>query len=284
MSGIRWRWEEKDYGFRFQSGKGRNAQEFYQAAAPGSFYVVPPAQRKLEKKRLDELCGLFPEQKSPAIVVNPWNNYARSWEWIQTGDGLCLNYAGCLDREEINRREDEGVRRAMEFVENLLDKPDPAPLTLELIRQIHHELMGFIYPFAGGWRTVDLHKGDGPTKWPLPSCGIQPLMEEYEANVLSRSPFISDDDGALYDYVSEAMNEFIAIHPFREGNGRAAFIICNLLLMQNDLLPLNQYNRRRDEEAYYEACERGRIHKDYAPLAAFIRTWEEEAIESWETS
>ena len=41
------------------------------------------------------------------------------------------------------------------------------------------------------------------------------------------------------------MGECIAIHPFREGNGRTAFILGNLVLMQNDLLPLDVYDRRR---------------------------------------
>jgi Fic family protein len=78
------------------------------------------------------------------------------------------------------------------------------------------------------------------------------------------------------------MNEFLAIHPFREGNGRAAFVLGNLVLMQNDLLPLDVYDRRRDEQRYFEACEAGRIHKDYTPLAALIAEWEELAIERWE--
>ena len=64
------------------------------------------------------------------------------------------------------------------------------------------------------------------------------------------------------------MGECIAIHPFREGNGRTAFILGNLILMQNDLLPLDVYDRRQDEGRYFAACEAVRIHKDYAPLAA----------------
>ena len=41
------------------------------------------------------------------------------WDWITTADGILLNFAGCLDHEEINRREDEGVARAMELVARL---------------------------------------------------------------------------------------------------------------------------------------------------------------------
>jgi len=47
MSLVHWRWEEKDFGFRFRSGAGRKKGEFYQAAGVGEFYVVPASQRKL---------------------------------------------------------------------------------------------------------------------------------------------------------------------------------------------------------------------------------------------
>lgn len=282
MSRIHWRWAEKDFGFRFRAGSGKAKAEHYQAARPGEFYVVPASQRKLGKDRIEELAALAPAPTSPRVVPNPWRDYDRDWDWIQTDDGITLNYAGCLDREEINRREDEGVGRAMAFVAGLLEKPEPVPLSVNLVRQVHRELMGEIYPFAGEWRTVELHKGDRPTKWPLPPGGIGPLMDLLERDVFLRTPLISEDDGEVYRCVSEVMCEVLAIHPFREGNGRAAFIFGNLLLMQNDLLPLDVYDRHRDEPRYFSACEAGRIHKDYAPLAQLVAEWENAALERWE--
>jgi fido (protein-threonine AMPylation protein) len=80
----------------------------------------------------------------------------------------------------------------------------------------------------------------------LPPGGIQPIIDVFERDVLSRSPFISDDDEQIFAYMSEGMNEILAIHPFREGNGRAAFLIGNLILMQNDMLPLTTFERRLD--------------------------------------
>ena len=173
---IVWRWEEKDFGFRFRAGKGNRAEEYYQASRSGEFYVVPKSKRKFKKERADELADTAVAPTSPKVVKLPWNNYELEWDWIETDDHVLLNFAGCLDREEIDRREDEGVARAMEHVTSLLDRPEPTPLTVPLIQQIHRELMGEIYPFAGTWRQVDLHKGDGPTKWPLPPGGIQPPM------------------------------------------------------------------------------------------------------------
>jgi cell filamentation protein len=282
VSSIRWRWEEKDFGFRFRSGTGKGRAEYYQSAVPSSFYIVPTTQAKLSKERMDQLGADAKMPASAQVVASPWRDYHLGWDWVKTEEGICLNYAGCLHQEEINRREDEGVARAMEFVASLLGRSEPGPTSTPLIRQIHTELMGDIYPFAGEWRTVSLHKGDGPTKWPLPPSGIEPVMEIYERDVLSRTPFLSVNNDAVYLFCSEVMNELLAIHPFREGNGRAAFILGNFILMQNDLLPLDIYDQRRHRDAYYSACEAGRLHKHYEPLATLIGEWEEEAITRWE--
>ena len=282
MNRVIWRWEQRDFGFRFRGGRGSRAAEYYQALGRGVFYIVPASQRKLARARVDELAALSPEQASPRVVANPWRNYERDWDWIETEDGICINYAGCLDREEVNRREDEGIQRAMEHVAELVRRTEPAPLTVQLIRRLHSELMGSIYPFAGEWRTVALHKGEGPTRWPLPPGGIQPLMDVLDRDVLSRSPVISVEDAVVFGFASEVMNELIAVHPFREGNGRLAFIVGNLILMQNDLLPLTTYERRGDEERYYAACEAGRLQKDYNPLGALLAEWEDRALERWE--
>lgn len=284
MSRVHWRWAEKDFGFRYRSGSGKTKAEYYQAAKSGEFYLVAPGKRKLNKERVDELAALATAPTTPRVVANPWRNYEREWDWIQTDDGLCFNYAGCLDREEVDRREDEGVARAMEFVVGLLDRPELVPLTVNLVRQIHRELMGEIYPFAGEWRTVDLHKGDGPTRWPLPPGGIQPLMDLLERDVLSRSPLLSEQDEKVFGFVSEVMCELLALHPFREGNGRTAFIAGNLLLLQNDLVPLDVYDRKNDQTRYFAACDTGRIHKDYAQLATLVAEWEAAALTRWEAS
>ena len=283
MNLVRWRWAEKDFGFRFRGGAGRAKAEYYQASEPGAFYSVPAKHRKLTKERVDELATAA-APISPRVVPIPWKDYEQDWDWITTADGLLLNFAGCLERDEIHRREDEGVARAMELVATLVDQSEPVALTPALIRQVHMELMGAIYPFAGAWRVVSLHKGDGPTKWPMPPGGIEQLVEVFERDVLSRSPFLSNDNDEVFAYVSELIGEFLAIHPFREGNGRTAFILGNLLLMQNDLLPLDVYDRRNDEARYFGACEEARVHKDYGPLAGLVAQWEEAAQSRWESS
>ena len=247
----------------------------------GEYYVVPQSQRKLSKAHVDAFAALANPPALPRIVPTPWADYDHDWDWIVTEDGICLNWAGCLDQEEIHRREDEGVQRAMECVTALVERGEAVRLSLPLIKQLHVQLMGAIYPFAGEWRTVSLHKGEGPMRWPLPPGGIQPLMDVLERDVLVCSPLLSEDDDEVFSYASEVMNEILAVHPFREGNGRTAFIVGNLILMQNEMLPLTTYERHADEARYFAACDAGRMFKEYAPLAALLAEWEDRALVRW---
>jgi len=280
---IVWRWEERDFGFRFRKGSGAKTDEFYQAAAGGEFYVVPRSQRKFPKALADRLAKTAKPPAGPRVVANPWRNYQLSeWDQITTNDGeILINWAGCLDPEEMARREDEGVQRAREHVAALAVREAPVPITIDLIRQLHRELMEAIYPFAGEWRNVGMTKGEGPEKWPLPPGGIQPQMEVFERDVLGQTPLLSDDDDSVFKFTAKVMMELIAIHPFREGNGRTAFILGDLILMQNDLIPLTTW-RRADEARYFAACEAARIQKNYAPMTDLLREWEDLALQQWQ--
>lgn len=280
---ITWRWAERDFGFRFCEGSGKRLAEYYQATNPGEFYHVPASQRKFKKERIAELEPLFPKPTGPTTVAIPWRNYSDPDDQHITGlnGSPCINYAGCLSKEEIEIRETNGVNRAKELISDLVLRDSPAPITLDLIRRIHEAMLGDIYPWAGKWRTVSLHKGEGSTKWPLPVTGMEPVMLAFEQVVLSRTPFLSEDDDELFSFVGEFMGEFLALHPFREGNGRTAFILAEMILLQNDLLPLDDYNRKRDELRYFAACEDARLKKDYTALASLVAEWQAEAQASF---
>jgi cell filamentation protein len=278
---ITWRWPERDLGFRFQQGKGKNAADYYQAAQPTEFHNVPTAHRKLTKARLEELADQARTPTAPTIVAIPWNNYSDSdLQMIAEPGGICLNWAGCLSQDEVNLRETNGVNRAKESIAGLAVRDEPVPITLDLIQRIHAEMFGDIYSWAGKWRSVTLSKGD--VTWTLPRYGWEPVFAEFERDVLSLTPFLNADDRAVCEFVAKLTGEYIALHPFREGNGRSAFILTDLVLLQNGLVPLDTYIRKRDRERYFGACEAARLKKNYTPLADLIVEWETEAQEKFD--
>jgi len=269
---VKWRWPWRDLGYRFSVG-GRNAQDFYEGVGDGDYYAVPKRHRKVEK---DVIALYYGDAKAPQgfrTIACPWKDYDCHWDKVVDADGWPLNYAGCLDHEEVRRQEDLGVARAWEFVTGLRDD---TPITVELVRDVHRELMGEIYPFAGEWRTVWLEKGG--TVWPLPPNGIAPHMAKLEAEQFSKTPFYESDKDVLCRFVAEVMNEVLAIHPFREGNGRTARVIGSLIFLQNDQPPIAEWEHGRDEAEYIAACKAG-ILKNHAPLATVLRRWLDAALE-----
>lgn len=268
---MKWRWHWQDFGYRFSVGT-RSAQDFYEGLTDGDYYAVGKRQRKVPKDVIDLHYNGVKPPVSYRTVACPWKDYDRHWDEVVDGQGWPLNYAGCLDHEEVRRQEDLGVARALEFLAGL---HDDTPLTVDLVRDLHRELMGEIYPFAGEYRTVALSKGDA--HWPLPPDGIAPHMARLEERLFSRSPFSSTDRDALCRFVAEVMNEILAIHPFREGNGRTVRFVGSVVFLQNELPPISEWDREQDGDEYIPACKAG-ILRNHAPLAALLRRWLDAAL------
>ena len=117
----------------------------------------------------------------------------------------------------------------MEFVAELVDRPEPVASDRR--------------PHPAGSR-----RADGRRSIPSPASGARSSCTRATARRSGRClpvessrswtcsnatcsrarPCISDDDEEVFAYASEVMSELLAIHPFREGNGRTAFIVGNL--------------------------------------------------------
>ena len=69
---------------------------------------------------------------------------------------------------------------------------------------------------------------------------IPTLMQSFEVNFLRRyTPCREQEHDVLADILGTTHAELIIIHPFREGNGRLARLLANLMALQANLPPLN---------------------------------------------
>ena len=105
-----------------------------------------------------------------------------------------------------------------------------APLTFQYLRDIHRHLFSEIYAFAGKVRTVDVVKGDSVF------CYVQ-FIDEEQQRIFSQlqqnffsTPLARD---AFVHHIAEHASNLNALHPFREGNGRA--IRCFLTILAQRL-------------------------------------------------
>jgi cell filamentation protein len=143
--------------------------------------------------------------------------------------------------------------------------------TVALLRRMHRDWLGKIYAWAGQYRTVDLQKGT--FKWP-PAVRVTENMAMFERDVLARhTPCRPGSLPDVAQRIAEVHAELLLIHPFREGNGRLARWLAELMSLQAGL-PIPDYGftgkgGNQQQDFYLAAVTRAYV-REYEPLAAFF--------------
>lgn len=135
--------------------------------------------------------------------------------------------------QEIQEAEFEGFLYAELLLTTQLR--DETIFDIEYIKNIHFLALKEVYSFAGKYRTVNVSKSG----FMFPAARfLEQSMIEFEAGILKKKPLEHDFD-LLLDYLSKVHAELLYIHPFREGNGRTARVLLNLMLRKNGWEPLD---------------------------------------------
>lgn len=100
---------------------------------------------------------------------------------------------------------------------------------------------------------------------------IEASMLVFEKNFLSRyTPCHCSDIIKLADALGIIHVELIVIHPFRDGNGRTARLLADLMVMQAQRPPLdfNYINRTKNEEGFkqYITAIHAGVRGNYKPM------------------
>lgn len=191
--------------------------------------------------------------------------------------GLVLrNKLGIRSKIAIDQAEAEALARVQSryFTEEMITAD--TRFTADLIKQMHREWLGGIYEWAGSYRTVDVAKGG--FAFP-PAYLIPENMRTFEKNILSElTPCRPDEPGRVCVAVARVHAELLLIHPFREGNGRLARWLANIMFAQSGLsIPDYGFTGRGAKlrrSRYLNAVIKA-YYQDYSDLARFL----EEALE-----
>ena len=138
--------------------------------------------------------------------------------------------------DEINKSEFEGFLRSERIMTETLSTQ--TVFDTKYIKNIHKYALYHLYSFAGEYRSVNISK-EGfffpPAKY------IAENMDIFDKKILLR---VIDDTSkkALIDNIALIHAELLFIHPFREGNGRTARILANMMSYKAG------YNRLKFEE------------------------------------
>lgn len=132
------------------------------------------------------------------------------------------------------------------------------------ICEIHSLWLGGIYEWAGEYRQVNIRKGDFPF---AAAARIPDLMAAFEKDVLARcTPCSFKDRAAVVSALAQTHVELVLIHPFREGNGRAARTLATLMALQAGLPPLDFTLIAEEKKLNYFAAVQAGLDKNYGPM------------------
>lgn len=142
-------------------------------------------------------------------------------------------------------------------------------ITVDDLCNWHRDWLGSVYSWAGGFRSVNMQKGD----FMFAVANLIPkLMADFETNYLARyTPCEGFDQDKLIEALAVCHVELIIIHPFREGNGRLARVLATIMALQAGMPPLDFTWLSEHEDEYISAIHQGHAG-DYEPMKrVFLR-------------
>ena len=126
-----------------------------------------------------------------------------------------------------------------------------------LIFEIHRFFLNTLYSWAGKTRTIDISK-DGmffaSVKY------IDSSLKDFEQILRKNIPVEKDTKRRFAQKLAVIHNEYNAIHPFREGNGRAVRLFLDLLVVKFGYNPIDWSKKQKNK--YIEACVKGMSQKN----------------------
>lgn len=132
----------------------------------------------------------------------------------------------------------------------------------------HRRWLGNVYAWAGAERTVNVSK-DG---FAFATAAYLPeLLQGFQHEQLNMyTPCRPSSVVELLDALSSVHIELILIHPFREGIGRIARLLCDVLGVQAEIGPLNYTSWDQTPDQYFAAIRAG-ARLDLEPMRDLFR-------------
>jgi fido (protein-threonine AMPylation protein) len=143
------------------------------------------------------------------------SRYSDNDPYLDPATGVLKNRLGITDEATLQQTEADIVAARSQ---ELSQTPLKGNLDLVHLQSIHGRLFGDVYEWAGELRTIDISKGGSRfAHYGHIESGAAPIFKQLaQENHLAGLPPDPFSDRAAYYF-----GELNALHPFREGNGRA---------------------------------------------------------------
>ncbi len=175
------------------------------------------------------------------------------------------NLLGLKSVEDIALSEFEGFLKAEIMLTEKLSSR--TKFDVSYILKIHKLSLGHLYSFAGKYRDVNLSKGGFPF---AAAKFLNETMNTFNEDVLSKQAKEYKNRQELIADISKVHGELLFIHPFREGNGRTARILANLMSRKQGYESLLFDKVGKSEFEFYVSAVQLSAEKDYSKMEQFI--------------
>lgn len=187
---------------------------------------------------------------------------------ILTNEEIEQMFNGKLKIKKFSTRDEQEVAGYKELIENVFDAYQNIKFSENTIKHFHQELMKYSekdqghagkYKF-GDNKVVARDKGGkvvGIIFEPTP-----PYLAQKEMTELAEWTQVAFKNKVIHPLliIGNFIMEFLAIHPFQDGNGRVSRVLTNLLLLKNgyDFVPYVSHEKfvEDNKDSYYLALNR----------------------------
>lgn len=181
--------------------------------------------------------------------------------YVDTETGVLKNRLGIRDQALLESAEANLVAARSQ---ELTLTPIVGPFDLAHLRKIHWHLFRDVYEWAGELRTVDISKGDNRFAH---HAFIETAAEHISRQLRTEGHLAGLGADAFCSRTAFYLGELNALHPFRDGNGRAQREFFQLLARSNGYsLHWKRVTREEMLEASIES-----FHGDLTRLTGILR-------------
>lgn len=165
---------------------------------------------------------------------------------------------GILPRTKLIEFEAEGIAKGLSWV--IVQAEKRPPITTKLLLDLHRHCFGFIFPWAGTLRQVEVEVSQ---HHPPPPHRLREELVNFERDLYQRLINTPEDrkerEKLLVGVGAWMQHRLVWIHPFLDYNGRIARLATNLLFLEFGLplveIPAEKSGRIRID--YLKAMQAG---------------------------
>ena len=135
-------------------------------------------------------------------------------KYVYPGTTVLINKFNCRDPEKLKEIEALSTGGNLAYLQM---HPIKGNFDFDHLKHIHHFIFQDLFEWAGKIRTIDIGKNNLFCRAQF----IESYAESVFADFLSSCYELRDDKARFVEVFSEHYADMNALHPFREGNGRA---------------------------------------------------------------